>query len=418
MPTRFLSAAEIARLESFPETIDDRDLARFFRLDGEDLGFVRRQHSAAGQLGMALQLCSLRWLGFVPDDLPGAPPEALNALAATLDVPARAIFDYSVRPQTRREHRPLVREHAGFVAGGERELKPARAWLTERALEHERPSLLFAEACGELRRRRIERPAGGAVMRLVAWARERAHELTFERLRPQLTEPLRRMLDGLLAADGGQSRHAWLRARPTTVSAGAMRRELEKRAFLIETVGADRLDLSGLPPNRRAWLAQIGRQSTNQALARFAPERRYPVLVCFCAEALERATDDALEVYDRALGAADRAAQRKREELERRTRRDTQTTVRRFVDLTQVLFEARDAHTDVFRLIDRRMGLDRLREDLDRAERILRPHDTGYLDILLDSSGAAGRKLRPASSPTSTSSARVPTRTSYSPRCV
>ena len=38
-----------------------------------------------------------------------------------------------------------------------------------------------------------------------------------------------------------------------------------------------------------------------------APERRYPVLMAFCVEALERATDDALEVFDRALGAADRS---------------------------------------------------------------------------------------------------------------
>jgi hypothetical protein len=41
-----------------------------------------------------------------------------------------------------------------------------------------------------------------------------------------------------------------------------------------------------------------------------------------------------LEVFDRALGAAERAAQRKREELERRGRRDIQTTVRRFIDLS------------------------------------------------------------------------------------
>src|SRR5437867_10078424 len=100
MPTRFLSDAEIARLESFPESIDGRDLAQYFQLDGEDLVFVRHQHSAAGQLGIALQLCALRWLGFIPDDLASAPPEALNAIADTLDVPARAIFDYSVRPQT------------------------------------------------------------------------------------------------------------------------------------------------------------------------------------------------------------------------------------------------------------------------------------------------------------------------------
>ena len=393
MPTRFLSDAEIERLESFPEAIDERDLARYFRLDADDLAFVRRQHSPAGQLGIALQLCSLRWLGFIPEDLPAAPAEAIAVLADALDVPARAIFDYSVRPQTRREHRPQVRDHAGFVAAGERAVAPVRDWLIEQAIEHERPSLLLAELCAELRRRGIERPAVAEGMRLVAWARERAHELTFSRLEPQLTEPLRAVLDGLLVTEGGQSRHAWLRARPTAVSATAMRRELDKRAFLIEQVGADRLDLSALPPNRRSWLAQTGRQQTNQALARMSPERRYPVLIAFCVEALERATDDALEVFDRVLGGADRAAQRKREELERRGRRDIQTTVRRFIDLSQIVLEAHDSGADVLRLIERRIGIERLREDLDRAQGVVRPQDTGHLDLLIGDHGAAGRKL-------------------------
>jgi hypothetical protein len=300
MPTRFLSDAEIERLEGFPETIDRRDLARHFQLDSDDLRFVRQQNGAPGRLGIALQLCSLRWLGFVPDELSAAPREAITAVAETLDVSARAVFDYSVRAPTRREHRLAVREHAGFVSAGQAELESLREWL-ERALEHERPSLLFFQACGELHRRRVERPAIDRVMRLVAWARERAHEQTFERLAPQLTDERRVALDALLtASEGERTRHAWLRARPAAVSGRALRAELEKRRFLIEDVAADRFDLDGLPPNRRAWLAQTGRQSSNQALMRLGAERRYPVLMCFCAEALERVTDDALEVYDRA----------------------------------------------------------------------------------------------------------------------
>jgi hypothetical protein len=95
MPTRFLSDAEIKRLEGFPEGIDRRDLTRHFSLASDDLRFVRGQNGAPGQLGIALQLCSLRWLGFVPDDLTAAPAEAVAALAAALDVPARAIFGCS-----------------------------------------------------------------------------------------------------------------------------------------------------------------------------------------------------------------------------------------------------------------------------------------------------------------------------------
>src|SRR5204862_3979692 len=113
-----------------------------------------------------------------------------------------------------------------------------------------------------------------------------------------------------------------------------------------------------------------GRQQTNQALARMASERRYPILMAFCVEALARVTDDAIEVFDRALGAADRAAQRKREEFERRGRRDTQATVRRLIDLSGVVLEAHDSGTDVLRLIERRIGIERLREDRDRARGI------------------------------------------------
>ena len=64
-PGRFLSDAEIERLGAFPETIDRRDVVRFFSLAGEDLGFVRGQRGAGNQLGIALQLGALRWLGFV-----------------------------------------------------------------------------------------------------------------------------------------------------------------------------------------------------------------------------------------------------------------------------------------------------------------------------------------------------------------
>jgi hypothetical protein len=103
--------------------------------------------------------------------------------------------------------------------------------------------------------------------------------------------------------------------------------------------------------------------------------------------------DDAIEVYDRALGAADRAAQRKREELERRGRRNIQTTVRRFIDLSSVVLEAHDSGTDVLRLVERRIGIERLREDLGRAQGIARPQPTGHLDLLIADGGATGRKL-------------------------
>lgn len=113
-------------MEGWPETIERRDVVRFFAPAGEDLAFVREQRG--GRIS-SLWRCSsgaLRWLGFVPEDLAAAPPDAVTALTVTLDVPARAIFDYAVRAQTRGEHRLLVRSYAGFRPFGDRELGGAR----------------------------------------------------------------------------------------------------------------------------------------------------------------------------------------------------------------------------------------------------------------------------------------------------
>ncbi|MDQ6803649.1 MAG: DUF4158 domain-containing protein [Actinomycetota bacterium] len=217
-PGRFLSDAEIERLGAFPQQIERGDIVRFFSPVGDDLTFVRTQRGAPNQLGIALQLGALQWLGFIPDDLTAAPAEALAALGSVLDVPPRTIFDYAVRAPTRVEHRLLVRAHAGFCAFTERDLDKISAQLVEIALEHERPSLLLVRLCELLRSEKIERPSIDRLVRLVGWARERAHEQTFDRLASQLTDPIREKLDGLLVTASGKSPHAWLRARPTSVS--------------------------------------------------------------------------------------------------------------------------------------------------------------------------------------------------------
>jgi hypothetical protein len=197
-PGRFLSDAEIERLEGWPEAIERRDVVRYFALDGEDLAFVRGQRGAANQIGIALQLCSLRWLGFIPEDLAGAPEEALAMLGGALDVTPRVIFDYAVRAPTRFEHRLLVRDHAGYRALSHPDLEAVGGCLVDTALAHERPSLLLVRLCEILRDEKVERPSIDRLVRLVGWARERAHERTFAQLAPQLTDQVRGKLDGLL----------------------------------------------------------------------------------------------------------------------------------------------------------------------------------------------------------------------------
>ncbi len=128
-----------------------------------------------GRNGLALQLSTLPWLGFVPDDLSSPPAAAVRRLAAQLGVEPDALASYGGwEDRTRRDHLREVLGRLGWRTAGTGELKALDDFLLARALEHDRPTLLVQLACDHLRAERVVRPGVVALMRRVAAARERA----------------------------------------------------------------------------------------------------------------------------------------------------------------------------------------------------------------------------------------------------
>src|SRR4029453_10313496 len=74
MPVDFFTEAERERWQRFPDTVPQDDLFVFFQLSDKDKGEVRRQRDSQNRLGYALQLCILRYLGFIPDHLQAISP--------------------------------------------------------------------------------------------------------------------------------------------------------------------------------------------------------------------------------------------------------------------------------------------------------------------------------------------------------
>jgi hypothetical protein len=144
--------------------------------------------------------------------------------------------------------------------------------------------VLFQMGCSHLKSEHIVRPGVTTLERMVITAREQAERETYRRLQPLLTEELRVRLDQVLVPDTTIKRTplVWLRQGAVSFSPTAIVREIEKLSY-VRGLDVERWDLSALTPNRRKFLAQLGKKSTNQALQRTPPERRYPILVAFCA---------------------------------------------------------------------------------------------------------------------------------------
>jgi TnpA family transposase len=212
MSTSFLTAAERDRWQRFPETIPHDDLAVYFLLSADDQRAINRQREPCNRLGYALQLCTLRYLGFVPTDFTATPEVVVTCVAEQLGMTPRVLVLYDNR-RTQSEHRRHVRAYVGFRPATPMEVYALQTWLLARALEHDKPTLLLQLACEKLYRERIVRPGVTRLERFVATAREQAHEETFRQLIPLLTNEQKTFLDGLLQPDAttGRTLLSWLR---------------------------------------------------------------------------------------------------------------------------------------------------------------------------------------------------------------
>jgi hypothetical protein len=152
--TQFFSTAEIRELESWPVEVGRDELVRYFRLTAEDVDWVSRTaRGAPNKLGLAIQLCVLPWLGFVPDEVKAAPPAAVARIATQLGVEAGVLCFYAFRDQTRTDHLKLVATRLGWQAAEDDQRagwKVLREFLVDRAIERDVPSVLFRLAVEHL----------------------------------------------------------------------------------------------------------------------------------------------------------------------------------------------------------------------------------------------------------------------------
>ena len=158
MPVQILSDAEREAWSRFPERIEEDALGAFFTLTASESEAIRRLYGDQNRLAVALQVCSLRWLGFIPDDLWSAPGRAVSYLAEQLDVAAEVLTDYRALPRTRSEHARVAQRIARFRTTIGNDLGRLHWRLLQAALEHDSPLALLREACRWLRSEQIARP--------------------------------------------------------------------------------------------------------------------------------------------------------------------------------------------------------------------------------------------------------------------
>nr|WP_245970792.1 DUF4158 domain-containing protein [Streptomyces rishiriensis] len=325
MPVEFLTDEQAEAYGKFAEEPTRPELERFFFLDDVDRDLIARRRSTYHQLGFALQMCTVRYIGrFLPDDPLDAPWPVVEHLAAQLGVEDPSVVKrYTERPKTAYEHAWEIRDAYEYHEYDDAEWsRRFRTFLNSRAWTHaEGPKALFDHAVGWLRRNRVLLPGVSVLARQVSEVRRVADK----QLHATVAGAARRAdpaLPGDLVAtlktpEGSRfSELERLRRPPTRTTGTAFARALER----VDEIGAyrlGRLRLSQIPPNRMAALARYALGSKAPLLERAAEPKRTAMLTAVMRHLEAKAIDEALDLFQvlmatRLLNSAKRKTEKER----------------------------------------------------------------------------------------------------------
>ena len=302
MPVRLLTDAERNRLDGFPHDMAAEDLFAHFTLLGADHALIPTTSAPANRLGFTVALCTVRYLGFYPEDPMTIPQNVAWYVGQQIMVSPEALADYPEREQTRTEHLRRIYEYLGYRRPTQADLRELFDWLVERAIEHDDPVLLVSLAVERFKAQKLVRPRIGRLERMAAAARERANDETFLAVSSMLTEEVKALLDALLIPEPevsraerrarrhsrgpapGRTPHSWLREGATSNSPPAILAQLRKLKVLRE-MGVEDFDLGTINHNRLKHLipepevSRAERRARRHSLWGSPSPRSHPALV-------------------------------------------------------------------------------------------------------------------------------------------
>ena len=382
MPGQFLSRAERERLQSFPLEITPHELSTFFTLSDKDLILVKKRSGDHNLLGFALQLGTLRYLSFIPDNFLQLPSTVVEYVAQQLKVSPSVLKDYGERPQTRTNQLQEIQDYLRFRKPSASDYQQLETWLLERAMEHDRPLLLFQLLIKKLQTSKIIRPGLTILERMVATARNEAWTETYLRLKPILTDSREKFLDSLLEVKTDQQRTplAWLRTSAVSNSPKAILNGLAKLDFLNQQKVKD-WDVSVLNPNRLKFLAKLGKKSPTQALSRTPAARRYSILIAFCSQGYNEIIDETIDLYISTLANAYARSKKDRDQFQRRIAQSLNQKLKLLNQIGQVILDEEIKDEQLRGKIYDQVTPEELSMAITECQSLIRPHADDYFDF-------------------------------------
>jgi len=394
MPRRsLLSIIEQSKLFSLPE--NEEDLIRYYTLNEPDLSLVRQRRGDGNRLGFAVQLCLLRYPGYMLYSDMVVTETVIRWIADQIQVEATAwskYGGYNKRDETRREHYQEIITYLGLSTFGLSDTRFLVKSLTDLAMQTDNGVALVAHALETLRQRKVVIPTLKVIEEICAEAITRANRHIYQELIKPLTKLHWRRLDGLLKMKPGSNitRLVWLNQSPLKPNSRYMLEHIErirelKALALPEGIGRN------IHQNRMLKLAREGRKMTTQDLSKFEKARLYATLVALVVERTATVTDEIIDLHDRIMGKMFNNAKNKHEQQFQNQGKEINNKVRLYSQIGHALLEAKQSGEDPFAAIEAIIPWDDFTHSVKEADQLAKPESFDSLYLVREQFGTLRR---------------------------
>jgi TnpA family transposase len=386
MPVEFLTSEQEKRYGHYGGEPSQEQLEKYFHLDDSDCQLIRGRRGNHNQLGLALQLCTARFLGTFLSDPIDVPTVIIKYLAKQLGIRKLSNLALYNSSENRWEHTALIRQHYGYQDfNSQPEHWRLVRWLYQRAtLSAESPSLLFDLATARLVQRKILLPGVSVLARLVASIRERAANRLFQALFQLPNQAQRKQIEKLLEVKD-EERYSpldKLRHPPSRISAPALVSALN-RLVEVRSLGIGTIDVSQVPPNRLKVLARSAGNARSQSIARMPESKRIATMLAFVYLLEFTAIDDVLDLFDWLIGSILTKSKSEGEKERLRTIKDLDAAALRLTEASEVLLDLANEDVDVRSLVFAIVPLEQLTAAVTKVKELVRPPEDKYYDKML-----------------------------------
>ena len=313
-------STRISSSPALPEELELEQLNKYFVLLPADLTEVQGCRGPVNKLGFAIQLCCLRWFGFLLADLRPTPQAIVDILVQQIGINEPIdLFLYPQSKKTLTNHPERIRDYLGFQKCDELQRLRLLNYLTDQVVQLPRIADLMDIACKWLYEKKIVRPATGTLQEIIAEAKTLGMERVYRLINEGLTAKQKTMIDQLLEAnqegeEGGRSQLEELRKSSKRESTRSMN-ELISRLKQLQSLGCEVEILKQIPLPTRQLLSSWGYQQDVWSLRRFSAEKRYSIVATFLNTALTETIDGIVDMQDRLITRYQNQAREKKESL-------------------------------------------------------------------------------------------------------